>query len=104
MKNGYDGSAPDNAANDWDDMGSKKVLFVISISKNLDPNLKNFLNSLKTALLMRTMSLRLVIIIEGEQIIAGQDSNGQRVKSEIPHHSHLYTDLAHFLTSFEFEN
>ena len=57
---------------------------MIQVSKNLDPDLKNFLNSLKTALLMRTMSLRLVII-EEDMIIAGQDSNGQKVKSDVPH-------------------
>lgn len=47
-----------------------KVLYIIKITSNLDPNLKHYLNSLKTALLKRTISMRLVII-EGEKIIAG---------------------------------
>jgi hypothetical protein len=48
---------------------------VVIINSNLNPNLKFFLNSLKLALLMRTVSLRLVII-EGDKYIAGQDPNG----------------------------
>ena len=61
--------------NDAEIKGSNegKVLYIIKITHNLDPNLKYFLNSLKTALLMRTLNLRLVII-EGERIIAGQNS------------------------------
>jgi len=47
-----------------------KIMFVIKITDNLDPNLKSFLNSIKTALLMRTVNLRLVII-EGDKVIAG---------------------------------
>ena len=65
-----------------EDVGSKKILFVVKITTSLDPNLKYFLNSLKTALLMRTISLRLVII-EGEKCIAGQDPKGQKVEGAL---------------------
>ena len=65
-------AAPDSMGNarGAEDVSSKKILYVMKITANLDPNLKCFLNSLKTALLMRTISLRLAII-EGEKCIAG---------------------------------
>ena len=47
-----------------------KVLFLMQISSNIDPNLRQYINSLKKLLLMSRTSLRLVII-EGEKIIAG---------------------------------
>lgn len=76
-----------------------KVLYIIKITSNLDPNLKHFLNSLKTALLKRTISMRLVII-EGEKIIAGQDSFGKKVEGLISQQIYQFTDLAHFMTPF----
>ena len=57
----------------------RKILFMIQVSPNLDPNLKHYLNSLKRSLLMSRTSIRLVII-EGEKIIAGQDNEGRRVE------------------------
>lgn len=77
----------------------RKILYVVKIPTNLDPNLKFFMNSVKTALLMRTISLRLVII-EGEKCIAGQDHYGQQVEGAINQQIHQFTDLAHFLTPF----
>jgi hypothetical protein len=53
----------------------RKILYLVKISSSLDPNLKYFLESLKTAVLMRTTSLRLAII-EGDKIIAGQEIRG----------------------------
>ncbi len=60
--------------------GHRKTLFVISIPATLDPALKLYLNSLKTMLLVRSLSLRLVIF-DGDRIVAGQDSKGK--KSEV---------------------
>jgi len=60
----------------------RKILYVIKISSNLDPNLKYFLESLKTALLLRTTTLRLAIM-EGDKIIAGQDIKGQKVEGAL---------------------
>ena len=45
----------------------------------MDPNLKYFLNSLKLCLLLSKTPMRLVIL-EGENIIAGQDMVGKKVK------------------------
>lgn len=74
-------------------------MFIIKIANNLDPNLKFFLNSLKTALLMRTVNLRLVII-EGEKIVAGQNASGKKVAGC---QTLQFADLVHFLTPFQFE-
>lgn len=62
-----------------DNSNDNKVVYVIKITRSLDPNLKFFLNSLKTALLVRSINLRLVII-EADKIIAGQDQIGNRVQ------------------------
>jgi hypothetical protein len=50
--------------------GKKKILFVIKVNSSLDPSMRSFLQALKTALLLKSMSIRLVII-EGEKCIAG---------------------------------
>ena len=76
MKSPKRQSFPDQAAPDSqssfcnDENRVRKILYVIKISPNLDPNLKYFLESLKTALLLRTTTLRLAIM-EGDKIIAG---------------------------------
>ena len=74
------GVAPPEASQNEEN--KRKVLYVDKIPTSLDPNLKFFMNSVKTALLMRTISLRLVII-EGEKCIAGQDHYGQQVEGAI---------------------
>lgn len=81
----------------------EKVLYIIKITQTLDPNLKYFLNSLKTALLKRTKNMRLVII-EGEKIIAAQNSTGKKAEGSISSQIYQFTDLAHFMTPFQFEN
>lgn len=60
----------------------EKVLYIIKITQTLDPDLKLFLNSLKTALLKRTIKMRLVII-EGEKIIAAQNSTGKKAEGSV---------------------
>jgi hypothetical protein len=65
----------------------------------LDPNLKYFLESLKTTLLLRTTTLRLAIIDE-EKIIAGQDVKGQKVEGGLSQKVQQFVDLAHFLIPF----
>lgn len=67
------GGEPSGVSPRDSDIGRRKFLFVVKVTANLDPNLKFFLNSLKTALLMRTISMRL-IIMEGQKIIAGQET------------------------------
>ena len=57
----------------------KRIIFIIKITTNLDANLKNFLNSIKKVLLIRTIELRLVIL-EGMKVIAGLDEQGQKVE------------------------
>lgn len=81
----------------------EKVLYIIKITQTLDPNLKYFLNSLKTALLKRTINMRLVII-EGEKIIAAQNGVGKKVEGSISSQIYQFTDLAHFMTPFQYEN
>jgi len=81
----------------------RKVLFLIQITQNLDPNLKFFLNSLKQSLLMSKTQLRLVII-EGDKVIAGQDKHGRRVEGAMRPYIHQVTDLAHFLTPFQYDD
>jgi hypothetical protein len=39
-----------------------KLLFIIKVTQNLDPNLMFYLNAIKKALLMRSVTMRLVII------------------------------------------
>lgn len=80
----------------------RKILYVIKISSNLDPNLKYFLESLKTALLLRTTTLRLAIM-EGDKIIAGQDIKGQKVEGALGTKIQQFVDLAHFLVPFQFD-
>ena len=71
MKN-HEDEDPENEASK---LNSQKILYVIQIPPTLDSALKFFLNSLKTVLLMRTLTLRLVIL-DGDRIIAGQDQRG----------------------------
>lgn len=91
--------APD-AAGGLETPERRKVLFMMQITPNLDPNLKYYLNSLKRSLLMSKTSLRL-IIIEGEKVIAGQDEDGRRVEGAMGPYVHQVTDLVHFLTPFQ---
>jgi len=74
------------------------MVFVIQIPKSLDPNLKQYLNSLKIILLKGKTPLRL-IILEGDKCIAAQSSNGQKVEDAMIELVHQFTDLAHFLTA-----
>jgi hypothetical protein len=96
-----------NASNEQDmsNPGSDKgkVLYIIKITQTLDPNLKHYLNSLKTALLKRTVNMRL-LIIEGERIIAGQDSVGKKVEGSISQQIYTFVDLVHFMTPYQYEN
>ena len=92
------GSSPRGLGQEQEDT-KRKILYVVKTSSNLDPNLKFFLNSLKTALLMRTISMRLVII-EDEKIVAGQEFHGQKVEGAISKQIFSFTDLAHFLSPF----
>jgi len=92
------GGSPRGLGQEQEDT-KRKILYVVKTSSNLDPNLKFFLNSLKTALLMRTISMRLVII-EDEKIVAGQEFHGQKVEGAISKQIFSFTDLAHFLSPF----
>jgi hypothetical protein len=92
------GGSPQGLGQEQEDT-KRKILYVVKTSSNLDPNLKFFLNSLKTALLMRTISMRLVII-EDEKIVAGQEFHGQKVEGAISKQIFSFTDLAHFLSPF----
>ena len=101
-------SSPDEAAPDSqtsfcnEEYRVRKILYVIKISSNLDPSLKYFLESLKTALLLRTTTLRLAIM-EGDKIIAGQDIKGQKVEGSLGTKIQQFVDLAHFLVPFQFD-
>lgn len=85
-----------------DDAEKKRIIFIIKITTNLDNNLKLFLNSIKRVLLIRTIELRLVII-EGEKILAGLEEEGQKVEGMNTSFIYKYTDLAHFMTPFQYE-
>lgn len=45
-----------------------------------------------------------LVIIEGEKIIAGQDSIGNKAEGSISRQINQFTDLAHFMTPFQYEN
>ena len=45
-----------------------------------------------------------LVIIEGEKIIAGQDSVGKKVEGTISQQIYQFTDIAHFMTPFQYEN
>mmetsp|Transcript_10057 Transcript_10057/g.16944 ORF Transcript_10057/g.16944 Transcript_10057/m.16944 type:complete len:408 (-) Transcript_10057:30-1253(-) len=75
---------------------TQRVIFVIKISPNLDPALKRFLGSVKTTLLIKSVTMRLVII-EGDKVIAGQGEKGEKVDWPLGQHLKKITDLAHFL-------
>ena len=85
-----------------EDRDSQKILYIMKLPADLDANLLFFLNSVKTALLLRTNSMRL-LLTQNDKLIAGRDSSGKKMQGSVQNSIYQITDLTHFLTPRQFD-